>query len=159
MVADATAADLLREMESLHQRLREMLADDDPRYVERPPSGKWSVVENLCHLLFAEQLHLGRYLPSPPPWHPFGLPPTGMQAQARFKGLAVRPSGAREVFDAWAVVHESTKELANSDSPQVRNRLARHIKHLNTHTRVIERLCGLRAAESPKRRATPTAGG
>lgn len=83
MADEPTTADLLGEMEALWQRLRDLLADDDPRYVERPPSGKWSVVENLCHLLFAEQLHLGRHLPDPPPWHPFGVPPTGMQLPPR----------------------------------------------------------------------------
>jgi len=139
MADEPTTADLLGEMEVLWQRLRDHLADDDPRYAERPPNGKWSVVENLCHLLFAEQLHLGRYLSSPPPWNAFGLPPTGMQKQARFMGLGVVPPNAAEVFDAWAAVHEATKELAAKDTPEVRNRLARHIKHLNTHVRVIER--------------------
>lgn len=148
MVAEPTAADLLREMESIHRHLRDLVAEGDPRYAGRPPSGKWSVVENLCHLLFAEQLHLGRHLSSQPPWSTFGLPPTGMQAQARFSGLGAAPASAADVFDAWAVVHEATKALADNDMPKVRVSLARHVRHLRAHTRVIERLLRASARRS-----------
>lgn len=139
MVAEPAAADLLREMESIQQHLRDLVGEGDPRYAERPPSGKWSVVENLCHLLLAEQLHLGRYLSNPPPWSRFGLPPTGMQAQARFNGLGAAPASAADLFDAWAVVHEATKALADNDTAQVRVSLVRHVRHLRAHTRAIER--------------------
>ena len=39
---------------------------------ERRPSGEWSVVENVRHLLFAERLYLGRFLPDGFTWS--GLP-------------------------------------------------------------------------------------
>ena len=127
------------------RRLRELLSDDAPRYAERPPDGKWSVIENLCHLVFAQQAHLGRYLPSPPPWSPFALPPSGMQTQARFRQLGEVPSSAGEVLDAWAAIHEAMGPLATNDDPRFLNRLERHVKHLNAHVKVIERL--LRAQE------------
>jgi hypothetical protein len=148
MTAEPTTPYLLAEMAGVQARLRTMLASDDPRFGERPPDGKWSIVENLCHLLFAEQLHLGRYLADPPPWSPLGLPPTGMQAQARFAGLARPTSSASEVLDEWARIHWATKTLATNDNPEVRDRMERHLKHLNAHVRVIERL--LRALEKTR---------
>ncbi len=140
MTSEPTARDWIAEMGKRREYLRELLAGDDPRFAERPPNGKWSVIENLQHLLFAEQAHFLRYLENPPPWSPLALAPTGMQSQKRLAGLGQPTASAREVLDAWAEVHESTKTLASSDSPQLLNRLERHVRHLNAHVKVIERL-------------------
>ena len=38
----------------------------------RPPNGTWSIVEHVRHLLFAEQAHLGGYLPNGFEWSGMG---------------------------------------------------------------------------------------
>lgn len=142
MNADRPAETWIAEIGERQRYLSNLLADDDPLYAERPPSGKWSLIENLQHLIFAEQAHFRRYLERPPTWNQHALPPTGMQSQKRYEGLGKPANSAREVMSAWANVHESTKTLANLDSPPFLNRLERHVKHLNTHVKVIERLLG-----------------
>lgn len=136
---------LMSHVDDAQARLRVLLGADAPSYAERPPNGKWSIVENLRHLLFAEQLHLGRYLPELPKWSPLGLPPTGMQGQARFAALNRPAASAMEVLDAWATVHESTKALVINESPEFRYRLERHLRHLNAHVKVIERMLRARS--------------
>lgn len=140
MTSDRAADHWIAEIGARQAYLRDLLSDDDPGYAKRPPTGKWSVVENLQHLLFAEQAHFRRYLENPPPWSLYALPPTGMQSQKQFRPLAQPASSAREVLKAWAEVHQSTKTLAGNDSPQLLNRLERHVKHLNAHVTIIERL-------------------
>jgi hypothetical protein len=148
MTDSSTSAELFSRMDVLQQSLRDLLVSNSPAFAVRPPSGKWSVVENLCHLLFAEQAHLGRYLPEPPPWSRFALPPSGMAMQARFRELGQAPSSARVVLEEWAAIHEATRPLASNVEPKFVNRLERHVKHLNAHVKVIERL--LRAQEKAK---------
>ena len=138
--ADHPADKWIAEIGDRQKYLRDLLSDNDPRYALRPPSGKWSVIENLQHLVFAEQAHFRRYLENPPPWNPYALPPTGMQSQQRLRGLGQSPRDASEVLGAWAEIHQSTRTLAHLDTPQFLNRLERHVKHLNTHVKVIERL-------------------
>ncbi|MCH7697325.1 MAG: DinB family protein [Chloroflexi bacterium] len=46
---------------------------DAQALAERPPSGEWSVIENVRHLLFAEQLHVGKFLPNGFEWNRVGL--------------------------------------------------------------------------------------
>lgn len=148
MTETPSSNELFSRMDLLQQRLWDLLVSNSSAFAVRPPSGKWSVVENLCHLLFAEQAHLGRYLPEPPPWSRFALPPTGMTTQARFRELGQVPSSARGVLEEWAAIHEAMRPLASNEDPKFVNRLERHVKHLNAHVKVIERL--LRAQERVK---------
>jgi hypothetical protein len=139
--ADSVAA-LLELMDAEQLRLRELVAGKDPAWLaERPPSGRWSVIENLRHLLFAEQAHLGRFLPGGQQLSAIGLPPGGMQGNRRVAdaGTAV-PSGVAEVFEAWQAAHAATRTLVEHDTPEVRTALQRNLRHLRSHTRVIERL-------------------
>jgi hypothetical protein len=108
---------------------------------ERPASGKWSVVENLRHLLFAEQLHLGRFAPDGIEFSPLALPPAGMQGSKRL-GVAGSAAAATvdQVMEAWRALRVSTLHLAKQDTPEVRNALARHLPHLRAHVNVIARL-------------------
>jgi hypothetical protein len=142
MVPGEPAAALLAAIDAEQARLRELVAGvEATKLAGRPPNGRWSVVENVRHLLFAEQLHVGRFLPAGPPLHPLGLPPDGMRKQERFRALdfAANP-GVTEVLDAWEAVHASTRGLLGHDTDQVRKALAGNLRHLRTHITVIERL-------------------
>lgn len=135
-------ADLLAELETEQERLRKLLRDSAAVDVAtRPANGNWSVLENIRHLLFAEEAHLGRFVPGGPSFSPLGLPPPGMQGRAR-----VRPAGTAEtllladVLDAWEASHASAREFLRGDSPRLRQALARNLRHLRLHIRVVQRL-------------------
>lgn len=146
MTETDSAAALLEQIGSEQRRLRELLTGKDSSLLaERTPAGKWSVVENVRHLLFAEQAHLGRFLPGGPQWSDFGLPPTGMQRQERFRAMATAAPSIEDVFDAWSVAHASTRELAGRDTAEVRTALTKNLKHLRSHVTLIERLLRVRA--------------
>jgi hypothetical protein len=137
-----TAAGLLAQIEAEQDRLRDLLAARDPSLLaRRPANGNWSVVENLRHLLFAEQLHLGRLLPEPPPFSPFGLTPDGLRDKPQLRPAGTRPStDASEVLQAWAAAHAAIRRHLAADTPELRRALHRHLRHLRTHLRLIERL-------------------
>ncbi|MBI5949698.1 MAG: DinB family protein [Chloroflexi bacterium] len=129
---------LLAAIEAEQQRLRDLLSARDPSTLaERPPSGKWSVVENVRHLIFAEQSHLGRLVPGGRTWSPLGLPPHNMSLPAI--DTAASP-GITEVLEAWQAVHAATRTIPEPGLEPVRKNLDKNLRHLRAHTRVIERL-------------------
>jgi len=99
------------------------------------------VTENLRHLLFAEQAHLGRFLPGGQRLSAIGLPPSGMLGNRRIgaAGTAV-PVSVAEVFEEWKEAHAATRESVQHDTEGVRKALQRNLRHLRSHIRVIERL-------------------
>lgn len=141
MPEDDTALALFETIDAEQQRLRELLSGKDPAVLaERTPNGRWSIIENVRHLLFAHQAHLGRFLPGGPQWSPLALPPTGMQRQERFRAMASAAPSLEEVFDDWSVAHGSTRGLAGRDTEEVCKALRKNLKHLRSHTTIIERL-------------------
>src|SRR5438105_1398541 len=104
---DEGASHMLQEIEAGQAHLREILLGlDSSRLSRRPPSGGWSVVENVRHLLFAEQLHLSRFVPGGPAWSLFGFTPETMRRQRRLPPLdGAEAFDVEDVLAAWAVVH------------------------------------------------------
>jgi hypothetical protein len=141
-VADGGLANLLGEIEAERLRLRHLLAGGHPALLAaRPPSGKWSVLENVRHLLFAQEAHLGRFLPGGRNLSPLGLPPTGMQGNRRVRAAGTAETAdVNDVFDAWEASHAAVRVYLQSDAEQVQKALARNLRHLRAHVRVIERL-------------------
>lgn len=133
---------LLAALEAEQARLRELVANRDPATLaERPPSGKWSVLENVRHLLFAEQSHCFRFTPGGPVWSRFGLPPDGMRGQKRFEEtVRTETSDVREVLEAWASVHAELRPHLQGEDERLGMALERNLRHLRTHIKVIERL-------------------
>ncbi len=132
----ATMADIDREQ----ARLRRLLRDADPAALDRRlPNGAWSILENVRHLLFAEQLHLGGVVTKKVQFSPLGM--TGMRAQ-RFAlvGSAQAPS-LEDVLGEWAVIHRATRNaLRSASGPEVDKALWGNHRHLRIHREVIERL-------------------
>jgi hypothetical protein len=137
-----SGADLLAELEAEQVRLWQLLrvvAHED--LARRPANGNWSVLENTRHLLFAEEAHLGRFVPGGPSFSPLGLPPPGMQGGARtLPAGTAEPSSLTDVLDAWGASHASARAFLRGDSPQVQQALVRNLRHLRLHIRLIERL-------------------
>jgi DinB superfamily len=119
---------------------------------ERPVSGKWSIIENVRHLLFAEQLHLGRFLPDGAAWRltqrgkAFVIKGgvvvfrrDGHQMLAEFDGAAPTED-LEEVLRAWDLIHRPIRKAVKATGGDAHYELERNLKHLRRHVWVIERL-------------------
>jgi hypothetical protein len=141
-IAEAQAS--LRETLRLHKL---------SRLNERPPSDEWSAMENVRHLVFAEQHHFGALLPKGFRWSSAGVPPPSKEkGQRRLTPVGRDPATTiDEVFDAWAKVHATVLKLANEDERNVSATFwtrvalgfAGNLNHVNVHIRTIERLLGV----------------
>lgn len=121
-------------------RLRRMLRSKDPRVLNRrPPNGAWSIIENVRHLLFAEQLHLGNFLPEGFEWSRLGM--TSMTAK-RFADVGKHVTkDVDNVFAEWDALHRRIRRAMKSPSgADVERALWRNHRHLTIHISVIERL-------------------
>lgn len=141
-----SSSTLLETIETEHLRLFELLAGAAPaRLAERPRTGRWSVVENVRHLIFAEQLHLGRLLEGGPQWCALGLPPPGLQP--RFPMVGTPTGSVDEVIAAWQRAHDPMRQLALNDTREVRSALEKNLRHLRSHITVVERMLRARHAD------------
>lgn len=105
------------------------------------------MLENLRHLVFTEQGHLGLVSSGAQSWSAMGLPPGGLQARPEFEAMAAsKPSSVKEVLDAWQVIHKDAARLGERDSEDVRKALTKNLRHLQNHITVIQRL--LRASSA-----------
>jgi hypothetical protein len=122
------------------------------RLDQRPPSGEWSPMENVRHLIFAEQHHFSVLLKGFM-WKSVGVPPRSrIPGQTRLNPVGLDPdTTVDEVFDVWLKVHGvvAARCLDEQDA-LVQARIVRgfggDLLHLNQHARQIERLLGLSPA-------------
>src|SRR5881296_714318 len=78
----------------------------------RPESGGWSAVENVRHLLFAEELHLGRYLPAGYTWSAVGVAPDlyFLSVDETLRTVGGNPTtNMNDVLDVWDAVHDAVR--------------------------------------------------
>lgn len=133
---------LLGQIDLERERLRDLLAGLEPsRATERPPNGKWSIVENVRHLLFAEQAHLGSFVKGGRDWSAVGFTPETMR-RARKLELEPDQPGLDEVVRAWDAVHAAIMQgLADhAGDERLQKALWTNLRHLRAHIGVIERL-------------------
>jgi hypothetical protein len=137
-------------IEALRDRLRSVPRS---RLDERPPSGEWSAMENVRHLIFSEQHHFSPLLKGFR-WQSVGVPPRSRTpGETRLNPAGKDPATTvDEVFDVWVRVHAvvGRRCLEEREGP-IRERLLREVRggdlqHLNLHARRIERLLGLSPA-------------
>jgi hypothetical protein len=156
-MSEKTVAALVAEMDRTRRRLYASLRSADARVLaKRTASGKWSIVENVRHLVFAEQVHLGQFLPDELAWNPMRMPKRGrafavkggeVVLRYRERQLVPEHAGAQreedieEVLRAWDLVHGPIRKAlkARGDDADARYRLERHLGHLLRHVEVIER--------------------
>lgn len=137
----------LQEIESAREELRLKLSRLPERVVsERPASGKWSILENVRHLLFAEQAHMSRLFRDRPAWSPAGYTPEAMRAARKLPPVTSDGPTLGEVWEAWDSVHVETVSRFSEPVPTgAAVALTKHLRHLRAHVSEIEKL--LRQAE------------
>lgn len=134
----------LADINKERARLRRLLAGFDTKTLNRrPPNGDWSIVENVRHLLFAEQLHLRGFLARGVEWSPLGW---NNRLRPEFAPLGTKTTkDIEKVLAEWDRIHRPiarairAAEKAPLDADQKRA-LWRNHRHLRNHIRVIERL-------------------
>ncbi|TAJ17777.1 MAG: DinB family protein [Dehalococcoidia bacterium] len=133
---------LLTQIDGARAELRALLRGlPEQAITQRPPSGKWSVLENVRHLLFAKQAHIAKLLRERPAWSPLGFTPESMRATRKLPEITADGPGIDGVWAAWDDVHQGTVRRVNAARPPETERaLTRHLKHLQAHQLVIERL-------------------
>jgi hypothetical protein len=137
-----TPESILAEIEADQAKLRQLLAGlPDVSAATRPRTDTWSVVENLRHLLAAEELHLGQFVPGPRAYSAIGLPPAGLRKRPEFAGLheAASPS-IPEVMEEWEAAHATIRPYLTGDGEKLSYALWKNRRHLRGHIEVIERL-------------------
>jgi len=142
MTQESEIAAKLRHTEQAQEALRKMLTGVDHALLrERPPSGEWSPIEQVRHLIFAEQHHFGPYLERGFRWSSAGVPPPNRTGERRLSPVGSDPKASLdEVFDAWAKVHGVVRALAMKDPPNIAKALDGDLRHLTVHAEAIERL-------------------
>ena len=121
-----------------HQgRLRTLLERYEPALLaKRPPSGDWSAIENVRHMLYAEQHHLGRFVPGGLGLSPMGLP----QGWNKVPGADTpATTGLEAVFVEWERVHEAASARLDVTQPWLEVQLPRLLRHQIAHGRLAAR--------------------
>jgi hypothetical protein len=160
-MGERSVAALVAEVDGARRRLYALLRSADARALsKRTASGKWSVVENVRHLVFAEQVHLGKFLPDGLAWNPMRLPKRGktfsvkgdeVVLQYRERQLVPEYASAEptealeEVLRAWDLVHQPIRKALKAKgedaaaAADAQYALGRHLGHLLRHVEVIEK--------------------
>lgn len=138
VIPDGTATELFELMEAEQARLRALLAGGDPAVLSHSPDGKWSVIENLRHLLFDEQA-LGRFTPSGASFSPLGYPPPGLWKHKQFSSFQFDATPTADaVLAEWDSAHAAFRDSLTRDDAEVRLALGKNVRHLRNHIRQIE---------------------
>jgi len=135
----------IAEIDRQRARLRKMLRSLDPRVLaRRPTNGDWSIVENVRHLVFAEQLHLGGFLSDKVEWSRVGLTE---RTRPEFASVGTRPTNdVEKVFAEWDAIHIPIRKAMKSAGGEIQRALWRNHGHLRIHTGVIEKMLRKRGA-------------
>jgi hypothetical protein len=140
--ADAARPDLLGEFEAARRDLRATLGRiPAPVITQRGRRGQWSIYENVRHLLFAEQLHMGRLFGEAPAWSPLGYTPASMRALRKLPPPEDGGPTLKDVLTEWDRIHRATmRRLKAMPLEDYERAVTRHLAHLRSHVREIEKV-------------------
>lgn len=142
MTLDADSLATLARIDEAQAALGRLLRSVEPaRLDKRPASGEWSAIENVRHLIFAEQHHFAPFLVRGFRWSGVGVPPPNGTGERRLSPVGSDPATSiDEVLDAWAKVHEVVRARCIEAPGEVAQTLQGNLKHLTAHSETIERL-------------------
>ena len=132
-------ASYIADIDRERARLRRMLQSKGAKVLaRRPANGDWSIVENVRHLLWAEQRHLGRFLPDGFEWSRMGM--TGFRGR-EFADVGTKPTkDIGKVFAEWDEIHKAIRRAVKSAGGDVEKELWGNRRHLGLHMNIIEKL-------------------
>jgi hypothetical protein len=115
--------------------LRASLERYEPAFLSvRPPNGNWSAIENIRHILFAEQVHLARFVPGGLGLSPMGLAQGAMQGRKPIEIVGTEPTtDLATAFGEWARIHALACSRIDLCRPELPDRLPRLLRHQKTH--------------------------
>jgi hypothetical protein len=154
-MSEQNVATLVSEVDRARRRLYALLRSKDARVLsKRPASGNWSIIENVRHLIFAEQVHLGKFLPEGSAWSPVGLTRRGKALTVKGSVVVFRRDGRQlvaeylgkepkedleKVLRAWDLIHQPIRKAVKATDADAQYALERHLGHLLRHVEVIEK--------------------
>jgi len=135
----------LAAMADHHERLRAVLERFEPAVLAtRPPSGDWSAIENVRHLILTTQFHLGPFVPGglglsrvglPQGQHPDTNATTDVAAVLdEWDRLQARVCDVLDVSDPGRAVHVPRRGVR-----VVADQLSRFLRHQQAHGRLALR--------------------
>jgi len=154
----ACVSAVMQHLDEVRAGFRAFLRLTEPRLLMiRPVPDRWSAVEHLRHLIFAEDLYLNRWLlQNDQPWWKMGLRPAFLADDPRYAEVGSQPTEDIEtLLAAWEAIHAhmmafvatvSAEELHRDTSPidfgqgTVGNVLQGLAKHDLDHIRQSEAL-------------------
>jgi hypothetical protein len=139
-----------------HQaELRTVLSRFEPTMLARRPTDDvWSAVENIRHLLFSEQYHLGGFVPGGLGLSPMGMVPQWLRRRQNIVSIAIVGTNPitdmDAVFDEWERVHAACAGLDLSRG-ELAGRLHAALRHQETHGKSAVRAVRRRVAAQETR--------
>lgn len=117
-----------------------MAGVDPALLVSRPANGGWSILDNVRRMFFAEQLHLGRFVPGPALFSANGLPQDGVRNQPTFAHIATADPDLQDLLDESAAYHEAIRPYIPDAKETYQAGLRRVVRHQQQHIEVIGRM-------------------
>jgi len=137
-MSESAASATVTAIDRARAKLFRLLRSKDAKTLAKcPPSGDWSIIENVRHLLFAEQLHLGKFLPDGFEWNRVGL---GRKAKKYADVGKDATDDLEVVIQAWNAVHRPIRQAVQGGDAEVQQVLAGNLWHLDHHTSIIKTL-------------------
>jgi uncharacterized damage-inducible protein DinB len=122
--------EVMARLEDLRAAFRQRLrARDVDLLVARPNADEWSALENVRHMLFAEDLYLNRFiLQNDKPWNRLGLLPDFLISREGYEGVGSESSDDLEaVLAAWDAVRTDTQAFLVDLTPEKLRSPARNL--------------------------------
>ncbi|MBN1810916.1 MAG: DinB family protein [Anaerolineae bacterium] len=113
--------EVMARLEEIRAAFRQRLCATDVRLLAaRPGADEWSALENVRHMLFAEDLYLNRLiLQNDKPWNRLGLLPEFLQSRDGYEDVGCEPSKDLEtVLAAWDAVHTDMQAFLADLTPE-----------------------------------------
>ena len=105
---------VIKRLDEVRGRFSDVLrAADADALITRPSTAKWSALENVRHLVFAEDLYLNRWiLRNDEPWNRLGLLPAFLAGDPNYADVGSQPTDDLEaVLAAWDDINARVRAM------------------------------------------------